>query len=527
MSAWSAATSALALVALGWYATVWTVCILGWSVAYNLFGNAWPRSPLSSAGQEANAYGDEDVPGVSVLRPLAGIDCNMYANLCSSFEQQYPGDRFEVILSVMSGDDQALPIARQVVAQYPHVRSRVVIGAADAGVNPKINNLVRPFAMALYDIVWVVDSQVWLNPQALSHAVDALLMPTPRPAPELLRRRPHSPHVGLVHHVPLGVHPADTFASHVERAFLSTTHAKMYLAINALAVDSCVMGKSNMYRKSDLARVPDSFFASRGAEEAIGSRALGDAGGGQRGDARAAKGGVMDPAQGGPLGRPAASLDGDEGAQGAAAADVVATSARALARFGVYLAEDNMLALSLWRPPVSAAHRIAPGDVAHVAVGDIQTLGEYARRRMRWIRVRRHMVPAATYLEPFTESLVAGLCAWFGLYVWCLRPVFGALSGAATAALFLLFFAAHLAAWYALDTCVLSALRGGAPLPDVEQRRFFLAWCAREALALPIWVCAMAGGSKGGFWELWALTTVTWRGRQYRVLADARAANAV
>ena len=53
----------------------------------------------------------------------------------------------------------------------------------------------------------------------------------------------------------MGVLPADSWGSHVERAFLSTNHAKMYLAINAVAVDSCVMGKSNMYRKSDLAPV--------------------------------------------------------------------------------------------------------------------------------------------------------------------------------------------------------------------------------------------------------------------------------
>ncbi|WFD24351.1 ceramide glucosyltransferase [Malassezia equina] len=356
MASWATwAGSALAAVALLWYVILWYVCYIGWSVAKRHFREPWPRSPLASASQPDT---DAEVPGVSILRPLAGLDCHLFANLCSSFEQQYPRDRFEVILSVRSESDQALSVARQVIARYPHIHSQILVGDADAGVNPKINNLVRSYAAAVHDIVWVVDSQVSLGPQAMARAVDAMTMPPTRPLPLWLNREPHSERVGLVHHVPLGVLPADTWASHVERVFLSTTHAKMYLAINAVAVDSCVMGKSNMYRKSDLDQVPDAFFHYERHGDGIGSKAFEDA----------------------PTGTD----------------DVVRHGARALARFGIYLAEDNMLALSLWRPPQQLAHRVAPGDVAHVAVGDIQTMTEYAKRRMRWIRVRRHMVPAAT-----------------------------------------------------------------------------------------------------------------------------------
>ena len=338
-------------------------------------------------------------------------------------------------------------------------------------MNPKINNLVRPYAQARRDIVWVVDSQVWLSPQALGRAVDALTTAPTAPAPDVLHRRPHGDRVGLVHHVPMGVLPADSWGSHVERAFLSTNHAKMYLAINAVAVDSCVMGKSNMYRKSDLAQVPDTFFAHDGglpgsdAEREsgmIGSRAF-DPGSA----ASSATGGL------------AYGLD-----------DVVRFAARPLSRFGIYLAEDNMLALSLWRPPLSLAHRVAPGDVAHVAVGDIRTLGEYARRRMRWIRVRRHMVAVATYLEPFTESLVAGIVGWIAFRTWILGA-FGAWSNGGAMLAFIVFYATHLVLWYKVDCAVLLALRAGIELPEAEQRWLLPAWCLRELLAFPIWAWAM------------------------------------
>lgn len=464
-------SAALAAAGLGWYVILWALCLLGWSVAKKLFSASWPRSPLSSTDPPRN----EAVQGVSILRPLAGLDCNLYTNLCSTFEQQYPTDKFEVIMSVRSHNDQALSVAQQVASRYPHIAHTIIVGDMEAGVNPKINNLVRGYASAKFDIVWVVDSQVWLSPWAMGRAVDALLLPPPTPSPTLLHRKPHGDRVGMVHHVPLGVLPADTWASHVERVFLSTTHAKMYLAINAVAVDSCVMGKSNMYRKSDLERVPDSFFHYDPHDAGIGSRAFEHA---RQGDAD----------------------------------DVVRTSARPLARFGIYLAEDNMLALSLWRPPVQLAHRISPGDVAQVAVGDIQTLAEYAKRRMRWIRVRRHMVPEATYVEPFTESLVAGLCGWWGVYVWLLTPWFGPLSHPWIA--FVGFYALHLFAWYQVDMSVFASLRRSEPLPDAEKHYVWGAWCLRELLALPIWVWAMAG------------STVNWRGRRYRILNDARAAPA-
>lgn len=459
----------VALVALGWYVAIWIVCLLGRAVAMRNYSEPWPRSPLSS---------ETDAPGVSILRPLAGLDCNLFTNLCSSFDQEYPAGRFEVIMSVKDERDKALSVARAVAERYPNVPSRIIVGDALAGVNPKVNNLVRPYAAAAHDIVWVVDSQVWLSPQALGRAVDGMLMAPPVPPG---RRRAHGTRVGLVHHVPLGVLPADTWGSHIERAFLSTNHAKMYLALNELAIDSCVMGKSNMYRKSDLSSVPDSFFevsgmrfdsASEASTGVIGSHAFDG------------------------------THDGLE--------DVVGGAARALARFAIYLAEDNMLALSLWRPPLRLAHRVAPGDTAHVAVGDIRTIEAYARRRMRWIRVRRHMVPAATYLEPFTESIVAGLVGWLGVRTWLLAPLLGA-AGTHTPA-FAAFLVLHFFLWYRVDYDVLLALRCGEPLPDAERARFFTAWALREMLALPIWVWAMLG------------SIVTWRGRRYRILADSRAA---
>jgi hypothetical protein len=111
------------------------------------------------------------------------------------------------------------------------------------GVNPKINNLMSSFSSASYDILWVLDATIAIQPGALGRMVDAFLdSPTHQLAfdhdlestplmSDDIRRPPTSGQVGLVHHVPVAVVHQKTWGSLIEQAFLNTTHAKMYLAI--------------------------------------------------------------------------------------------------------------------------------------------------------------------------------------------------------------------------------------------------------------------------------------------------------
>jgi ceramide glucosyltransferase len=59
------------------------------------------------------------------------------------------------------------------------------------------------------------------------------------------------PKVGLVHHIPCAVQ-LSTLGSFLDGAFLSCAHMRMYALINAWEVASCVIGKSNFYRKKDM-----------------------------------------------------------------------------------------------------------------------------------------------------------------------------------------------------------------------------------------------------------------------------------
>ncbi|KAI9349070.1 glycosyl transferase family 21-domain-containing protein, partial [Obelidium mucronatum] len=174
---------------------------------------------------------------VSILRPLKGVDVNLVDNLTSSFRLRYPN--YEILFSVAEGSDPSVNVVRDLMAQFPEVDARLIIGESNVGVNPKVNNLITSYTTCKNEIVWILDSNVHVTPDTLGRAVDMLFS---------------NPRIGLVHHIPIGMKP-ESFGATVEQLYLNTSHAKVYTMINKLSLGSCVIGKSNLFRKSELSHV--------------------------------------------------------------------------------------------------------------------------------------------------------------------------------------------------------------------------------------------------------------------------------
>lgn len=168
---------------------------------------------------------------------------------------------------------------------------------------------------------------------------------------------------------------------------------------------------------------------------------------------------------------------------------------RGLAGFGPFMAEDNMIGLALWHD-LGLRHSMVP-DVALDFLGALD-LRAYIDRRARWIRVRKMMTLPATLLEPFTESILAGI--YFG---WAADRLWGVPRW--------LTFVLNGVVWLGVDLDVRRSLKTNVSGPQPHTAAFVAAWAVREVLALPIWLYAMAG------------STVTWRGSRYRVLASGEA----
>uniref|UniRef100_G1MZE2 ceramide glucosyltransferase n=1 Tax=Meleagris gallopavo TaxID=9103 RepID=G1MZE2_MELGA len=66
------------------------------------------------------------LPGVSLLKPLKGVDPNLINNLETFFELDYP--KYEVLLCVQDHDDPAIDVCKKLLGKYPNVDARLFIG---------------------------------------------------------------------------------------------------------------------------------------------------------------------------------------------------------------------------------------------------------------------------------------------------------------------------------------------------------------------------------------------------------------
>ncbi|PKY06305.1 ceramide glucosyltransferase [Aspergillus campestris IBT 28561] len=471
--------------------------------------------------RQSHAAASADAPHVTVIRPVKGLEPHLYECLASTFRQDYPSDRLTVCFCISSRQDPGYPTLERLVEDFSHAGARLYVEEDDPllqpgnehvyqlGPNPKIRNMSRAYREGEGDIVWIIDCNVWIGPGVCGRMVDRLCgFGTPSEKKKKYK---------FVHHLPLVVDVTDepgvageqealldacrargdTSAvaenasvlemggGRLEELFMSSAHAKMYTAINTVLIAPCIVGKSNMFRRSHL----DYLTA---------------------------------PASG----------DGSDGPPRNAGIDY----------FSDNICEDHLIGDLLWKKQVReekkehggerlGKHAMVFGDLAFQPVANM-SVPAYVARRVRWLRVRKFTVLLATLVEPGTESF---LCSCYGawgittaLAPWLQEKGYAWAASLSTWTAFFAFFWTNMLVWILVDWTLYIKLHSAKtvelsedtppfarPPPSRRTRRsfgtWFAAWLGRELLALPVWMWAVYGG-----------VTVRWRDRQFRVGLDAK-----
>ncbi len=119
--------------------------------------------------------GSDYQPPVTILKPVCGLERDLKARLRSACLQDYPD--YQVVYSVQSPNDPALPILQEIGREFGPSRATVVVDDIQVGPNGKVNNLLGALAEARHDVLVISDSDVMLRPDYLSAIVAPLADP--------------------------------------------------------------------------------------------------------------------------------------------------------------------------------------------------------------------------------------------------------------------------------------------------------------------------------------------------------------
>ncbi|MGC1783394.1 MAG: bacteriohopanetetrol glucosamine biosynthesis glycosyltransferase HpnI [Acidobacteriaceae bacterium] len=111
-------------------------------------------------------------PPVSILKPVKGVDPEMYAAFASHCAQDYPS-AYEILFGVHSMDDSAVKAIEQLQREFPQQEIRIVACPLVLGANGKLSNLAQMAPHAKYDHLLINDSDIRVSQRYLRNTMPA------------------------------------------------------------------------------------------------------------------------------------------------------------------------------------------------------------------------------------------------------------------------------------------------------------------------------------------------------------------
>ena len=180
-----------------------------------------------------NPAPEQELPPVSLVRPVCGIDNHATDTLSSAFKLDYP--HYEILFCVASAGDPIVPLVRTIIAAHPDAGARLLVGDERVSNNPKLNNVLKGWRAAQHEWIVLADANVLMPPDYLRSLFARWRADT-----------------GLVASPPIGSRPHGIWAE-VECAFLNTYQARWQYVADTFGC-GFAQGKTMLWRRADLER---------------------------------------------------------------------------------------------------------------------------------------------------------------------------------------------------------------------------------------------------------------------------------
>ena len=115
-------------------------------------------------------------PSVTILKPLCGLEPNLYQNLETFCRQDYPGP-VQVVFGVQNAADPAIGVVERLREAHPDLRIDLVIDARQHGSNRKVSNLINMAEHVAHAVIVLADSDMVVAPDYLERVVAELSQP--------------------------------------------------------------------------------------------------------------------------------------------------------------------------------------------------------------------------------------------------------------------------------------------------------------------------------------------------------------
>ena len=175
-------------------------------------------------------------PALSVLKPISGLEPELYQNLRTFCDQDYPD--YQIIFGVLDPDDPAIAVINRLIKEFPQRRAVLMVDKTVTGNNSKVSNLANMYRVVEHDLLVIADSDMRVGRDYL-RAVAAPFA---------------DPQVGAATCLYMGV-PIDGLASRLGAMFINDCFAPSVLVALALEELRYCFGATMAVRRTALEKM--------------------------------------------------------------------------------------------------------------------------------------------------------------------------------------------------------------------------------------------------------------------------------